>query len=87
MSDAPPKSVGDLPIIAITRGLLRLDERSPAMAEYYSNIWPGLQTEIASLSTNSVSMRADESEHDVPHRQPQLIADAIAMMIDKVAAR
>jgi len=86
-SDAHPQSVGDRPIVAITRGLLNLDERSPAMAEYYSNIWPKLQAEIASLSTNSVSLIAEDSDHGVPYRQPQLIADAITMMIDAVAAR
>lgn len=83
-SDTPPRPVGDLPIIVIRGGDYNLEDLSPEMTDYVVNTWPRLQAELAALSSNSISMVAEKSDHGVPFHQPDIIAKAIEMMVSQV---
>ena len=81
----PPGSLGDLPLIVITRGLGSAEEMAglsiPGLpADYWQRmdeLWLVMQAELADLSTNSQQWLAEASGHNVPYEQPTLIVDAI----------
>ena len=84
----PPASLGDLPVIVITRGIGDAEEMgdlitSEASADYWQardELWIMMQTELANLSTNSQHWVAEESGHYIPYDQPVLIVDAIRQL-------
>jgi pimeloyl-ACP methyl ester carboxylesterase len=85
----PPASLGDLPLIVITRGIGGVETMSelpiPELpADYWQKmdeLWLVLQNELADLSTNSQHWMAEVSDHMVPHNQPAIIVTAIQQVI------
>lgn len=84
---AGPASLGNLPLIVITRGKpADLDElppgSSPQTAAALNRTWQELQDELAALSTRSEHWYADNSGHGIPYEQPEIIIRAIRQLLE-----
>ena len=53
-------------------------------AEQAEKVWRELQTDLACLSSNSRMLVAEKSGHNMSVAQPELVVDAIRMMVDTV---
>lgn len=75
-----------VPLVVITRGRAERgaeDPRSPVIEA----LWMQLQDELAELSPHSAHLVADRSGHHVHLDQPQLVVDAVTMVLDFARAR
>ncbi len=90
-----PASLGDLPLVVISSGL-SLDEmlaQTPRAAvalmgeETFAQIVQishDLQADLVNLSTQGRQVIAEESTHNIQWDQPDLVADAIREIVDRV---
>lgn len=75
------KTLGDLPLVVLSHG--RLDPESvsvdisPEVQEQYEQAWQELQVELASLSSSSKRIVAEQSGHNIHLEQPELVINAI----------
>lgn len=77
-------SLGDIPLIVITRGLSDpIPGASDTDNQAYEEIWQTMQAELAALSTNSKQIIAQESDHYIQLRQPQLVVDAVQEIVQE----
>ncbi len=70
-----------VPLVVITRGRAERasgDPRTPMIEA----LWMQLQDELAQLSPHTAHLVADRSGHDIHLDQPQLVVDAITMVLD-----
>jgi pimeloyl-ACP methyl ester carboxylesterase len=65
-------SLGDLPLVVITHG-----QPFPGPFAILENGWSEGQTRLAALSTNSLLILANNSNHTVQIDEPELVVDAI----------
>ena len=74
-------AVSDMPLMVITRGKLdgEVDDKRILMEQ----LWLQMQTELAASSTASTHLIAHEAGHHVHIEQPELVAFAIAMLIER----
>lgn len=75
-----------VPLVVITRGRAERgaeDPRSPMIEA----LWMQLQEELAEMSPRSAHLVADRSGHHVHLDQPQLVVDAVTMVLDFARAR
>jgi pimeloyl-ACP methyl ester carboxylesterase len=70
-------SLGDMPLIVLSRGVPGADEQK----------WQRAQTELLHLSSNSRQVVAEQSGHNVPSDQPGAAVGAIAQMVELVRGR
>ena len=70
-------SLGDLPLIVITR---RLGTGGTAEATQAEQVWQALQQEQVSLSTQGTQVHATRSGHNIASDQPEVVIEAIARM-------
>jgi pimeloyl-ACP methyl ester carboxylesterase len=81
MLGQPP--LGNLPLVVITAArpadLSRLPRDFPIQEG--RRVWLELQDDLATLASNSIHLVAEQSDHNIPLRQPQIIIDAIRQMI------
>jgi pimeloyl-ACP methyl ester carboxylesterase len=76
------KRLGDLPLIVIARGIPG-DFFDP-LAERNNDaemLWRPMQIEMSTLSSNSQLWVAEQSDHGVPLRQPDIVVDAIEELV------
>lgn len=77
-------SLGDIPLVVLTRGL---PDPIPGASEAdnlaYENTWQELQAELAAQSTNSKQIIAEESDHYIQLRQPELVIEAVQEMVQE----
>ncbi|MFO1434832.1 MAG: alpha/beta hydrolase [Gammaproteobacteria bacterium] len=77
-----------VPMVVITRGI---DERSrhhaDPKAEMIESVWMQMQDELAAMSPQSAHIVADRSGHHIHLDQPQLVVDAVTMVVDFARAR
>jgi hypothetical protein len=79
------RTLGNLPLIVIRHGLPGMFARMPAReAGQAEQIWRGLQSDLANLSSNSRLLVAKKSGHNILVEQPEVVIDAIRMMVDAV---
>lgn len=71
--------LNDLPIAVITAGN-PVDVNDPNV-DVADKIWAALQQEIVDLSSNSIHLYADKSDHMIPWHQPQIVAEAVQQII------
>jgi hypothetical protein len=81
-----PPTLGELPLIVISRGLRMTPEASPAgadaaFAEQMNTAWSAMQAELATLSSRSEHWTAARSGHGIPYEQPQIIIAAIRRLV------
>lgn len=72
----------DVPLVIVTRAK-RVWPNTP-YGDQQETVWKQLQKELLDLSTDSVQMIAENSGHLVYAEQPELVANAVASVIDKV---
>ncbi|NDJ54543.1 MAG: alpha/beta hydrolase [Chloroflexi bacterium] len=91
-SDIQPHNLGDVPLIVLAAGLSP-DEEAPGafpddmipVFEEFKLISAELQRELASLSTDSQLIVAEESGHYIQTTQPDLVVSAIETLIASYA--
>lgn len=78
------KSLGDLPIVVLTRtpGLI-FPDLPPDLSAKIDQIWQDLQIDLTGLSSNSTQMIATQAGHDIAADEPQLVIDAILKVISQ----
>jgi pimeloyl-ACP methyl ester carboxylesterase len=83
------KSLGDLPLVVISRSPDNpiLAEAMPALPEELNTrllqMWQDLQDELMDLSSNSTRVIADHSGHDIHKEEPRLVVDAILKLVNE----
>ena len=79
-------SFGDIPLIVIGHNPGPNDWRGlePAAQEQYAEIIRKLQADLATLSSQGVSVTARTSQHFISLYEPQIIIDAIIHMVEKI---
>lgn len=76
-------SLGDLPLVVITAGVI--DSDCPGkFGEMERQFWRDLHAEYARLSTNGVQITAENSNHFIHQRDPQLVVDTILKLVEQV---
>ncbi|MBE0669968.1 MAG: alpha/beta hydrolase [Anaerolineales bacterium] len=77
------KSLGNLPLIVLTRGL---PDSLPILSEQenaqYDATWHQLQFELVGLSSNSKQVMAQHSGHYIQLDEPNLVVDAVRELVD-----
>jgi pimeloyl-ACP methyl ester carboxylesterase len=80
-----PGSLGDLPLIVLTAmNKQRAEDLPVGLNEQFNQIWLELQQELALLSTNSMHVVSDVSEHFIQHDEPELVIEAILDLLLEV---
>jgi pimeloyl-ACP methyl ester carboxylesterase len=77
-------SLGDLPLVVVTRGKSGCDTAAPEDAAGLDQAWQKLQSEFVALSSNGLQITAERSGHLIPTEQPEAVIDAIQRVVDKV---
>jgi len=78
-------SLGNIPLTVISHGIPDLFASMPAAhAKQAEQVWQELQTDLASLSSNSQLLVAEKSGHGIQVDQPELVIDAIRQMVELV---
>ena len=81
VEDAGP--MPPVPLMVVTRGLREWKpDNSARMGKLVEDLWRRLQDELASESPRSAHIVANHSGHHIHLDQPQLVADAISMIVD-----
>ena len=88
-SNAPPASLGALPLMVLTRGnaMLPADLPFPVRAEDLQQMaasWLQMQAELAALSTRSKHIQVAGSGHAIPLERPDAVVAAIREMVRPV---
>ena len=83
----PPASLGDLPLIVLTRGRPTSPKDFPtpvsqAELDRVDQSWTTLQNELAALSTRSSHRIAKGSGHAIPIQAPDAVVAAVRDIID-----
>lgn len=73
----------DIPIVVLTAGVPPGQEDSDAPEEdkKINRIWNEMHLELKNLSTRSVQMHAEKSDHMIPWQQPEKVVDAFHKLI------
>lgn len=94
LGDLPsvPPSFGDKPLIVITHDTQTTQTKDMSNAEYteiiaWNRIWDELQAELAATSSKSKLVIAKGSEHMVHVDRPDLVIDAIQLVVEQVASQ
>jgi pimeloyl-ACP methyl ester carboxylesterase len=91
LESGDPSSLGDLPLIVLTRGQdemqanpnQRFSERQQEQFREVQRVWSEIQADLATISTNSEQIIAEESGHFIQESQPELVVDAIRQIIER----
>ena len=85
---APPPDLGDIPLIVLTAGKGYADEPNWVPADFplsvleeADNIWMDMQSELASLSTESEQIVVGSAGHNIHLDDPDAVIDAILEMV------
>ncbi|MFO0705674.1 MAG: alpha/beta hydrolase [Nitrospira sp.] len=86
MQAARAGSLGDLPVTVLTaNGPTWWPDLPPGVDPVaFREMWFRLQSQLMTLSTDSRQVFADQSSHFVNFDQPDVIADAVRQMIDRL---
>jgi pimeloyl-ACP methyl ester carboxylesterase len=84
-----PANLGDLPLTVIRAGKpireqILIDSVPDSFLDEHESVWPQLQEELASLSTQSNLIVAVGSGHAVQLEQPELVIEALKSLIQKL---
>jgi pimeloyl-ACP methyl ester carboxylesterase len=79
--DAPPPSLGNMPLVVIAEG----EPRHPYMKENLAK-WHELQRELAGLSTRGRLVIAENSAHFIHRTEPELILSAVREVVESARA-
>jgi len=84
---APPRSLGDLPLVVLTRGMKSSakDMPIPVSQDYLDRAdknWFAMQDELAALSTHAAHRIVPNSGHAIPLQAPAAVVDAVRDVVD-----
>jgi pimeloyl-ACP methyl ester carboxylesterase len=78
------KNLGSLPLVVLSAGRSEWPDCFPSEArEGLDQAWLDMQNDLASLSTNSTHLVAEESGHNFAE-QPEIVIDAIQRVVQSV---
>ena len=78
--------LGDIPLTVIRHGIPDIFAKMPAeQARQAEQAWQELQSNLATLSSNSKMIVAEKSGHGIQTDQPELVVDAIRQMVKRQA--
>jgi pimeloyl-ACP methyl ester carboxylesterase len=85
---SPPTSLGDLPLVVLTRGRASSPKDFPtplsqAALDEIDQSWLTLQNELAVLSTHSAHRSIKDSGHAIPIQAPAAVVDAVRDIVDR----
>lgn len=84
----PPRSLGGLPMIVLTRALPDgLDDWSSDRSSAWESLWLELQTELAALSTAGRHRLVEGAGHDIVSDRPDAVIGAIREIIEESRQR
>jgi pimeloyl-ACP methyl ester carboxylesterase len=81
------EDLGNIPLVVITAGKEpegKENGYSQKWIDEQSKIWKELQKELATLSENSTTLVAENSDHMIPYYQPTIIVDAVQEIMKKM---
>ena len=83
----PPASLGDLPLVVLTRGRASSPKDYPtpvsqAQLEQLDQNWTTLQNELAALSTHSSHRVVQHSGHAIPIQAPEAVVGAVSDIVN-----
>ena len=86
------KPLGGLPLVVISRSpdnpfLANMPELPTETNAALRQIWQDLQAELAELSSNTTRVIAAQAGHDIPNEEPELVIEAIRMLVDGVRSQ
>ena len=89
LTGQPPESLGDIPLVVISRGLGESDINQQGHFEKsllieVDQVWSRHQLELSKLSSQSRHIIAKNSGHFIPVDEPQVVIDAIETLIQQV---
>lgn len=79
------KTLGDMPLVVLSRGQFTLPPDASLSSEVMEQLdvgWQQMQIELASLSSKGKRVVAEQSGHYIHLEQPQLVIDAIKQVIE-----
>lgn len=76
-------SLGDLPLVVVTRGQSACGPTAPEDAANIDQAWQKLQSELVDLSSNGTQIVAERSGHLIPAEQPDAVIDAVQRIVDE----
>ncbi|MBU0731479.1 alpha/beta hydrolase [Patescibacteria group bacterium] len=76
------ENFGDTPLIIIRAGqIAEIPQLSESENQEYRDAQISVQEDLAAMSTNSELLVAEESDHDILFKQPQIVIDAILKLL------
>ncbi len=72
-----------IPLVVLSAGIMGSDV-PPDVAERIQNVRLEMHRELLGLSTNSIHVISEESDHAIPRNQPDLITDAIRQVVEAI---
>jgi len=81
--DEAPKSLGDIPLIVISRSNVNFPILNEEQDRLAVEIWHGLQNELAELSTTSRQIKVDFG-HDIANQKPEIVIGEITKMVERI---
>jgi pimeloyl-ACP methyl ester carboxylesterase len=79
--------LGDLPLVVLSAHEATDPDMPAEVAERLDEVWLGMQAELASLSSDSTHIIAEESGHNIHVDQPELVIDAIQQVTEAAQTR
>lgn len=89
-NSAPPRSLGNLPLVVVRRGktvddYAKLGDESRRLFEVNEPVWHQLQEELAGLSSRSRLLIAHQSGHQIQADEPEAVVEAIDIILEWIA--
>ena len=86
------KPLNDLPLVVISRspdssGFPNMPPLPEETSASLSQIWQGMQRELAGLSTHSTQVIAAHAGHMIPTEEPALVIEAIRTLVNETRSR
>ncbi len=75
--------LSDIPLMVLSAGIFG-EGMPPDVAERLNRVRLEMQRDLLSLSVNSTWVVAEESDHAIPQKQPELVVDAVRQVVESV---
>jgi pimeloyl-ACP methyl ester carboxylesterase len=81
-----PQPFGDLPLVVLMKGHTESIQGLSLSAEEQQRRWHDLQSDLAGQSTRGQLIVAEDSGHNIPYQQPELVVAALIRVLDLAEA-
>jgi hypothetical protein len=76
-----PRPFGDLPVLALVKGQAEAAPGLSLSAEEQMRLWLDLQQDLVGQSSRGQLIVAEQSGHNIPYQQPELVLAAITRVL------